>query len=341
MIQYLGALMGMSFRSGILLDLNISRFTWKQVVGEEVNKDDLRLVDDHFVRQLDEIALKSKAMSEAEFAEEFKDYTMSIILSNDETVDLIPKGKTIPLTKDKVESYCAKALKMRLDESKIQIAALVEGIKETFDRDFLRIISWQFLEYRIMGLNEISIERLKEISGYSNCTVEHEVVKRFWQVFEGFTNDERIGYLRFVWGRTRLPLKEEEHVENHMIELNESWNTNMLPVGRTCFFRLQIPPYETVKKMKNKLMYSINHCRTIDADHDRAGVNEEEQNSPREAEAAANESEDSDAGRPRRFRIPGMEDHDYSSGGSAHEDGEEDAFGGGGGGGEEEEEEEE
>jgi len=142
MIQYLGALMGMSFRSGILLDLNISRFTWKQVVGEEVNKDDLRLVDDHFVRQLDEIALKSKAMSEAEFAEEFKDYTMSIILSNDETVDLIPKGKTIPLTKDKVESYCAKALKMRLDESKIQIAALVEGIKETFDRDFLRIISW-------------------------------------------------------------------------------------------------------------------------------------------------------------------------------------------------------
>lgn len=50
MMQYLGALMGMSFRSGILLDLNISRFTWKQVVGEEVTKEDLRLIDDHFVK---------------------------------------------------------------------------------------------------------------------------------------------------------------------------------------------------------------------------------------------------------------------------------------------------
>lgn len=50
MMQYLGALMGMSFRSGILLDLNISRFTWKQVVGEEVTKEDLRLIDEHFVK---------------------------------------------------------------------------------------------------------------------------------------------------------------------------------------------------------------------------------------------------------------------------------------------------
>jgi hypothetical protein len=29
MFEFLGALMGMSFRSGILLDLNLSRFTWK------------------------------------------------------------------------------------------------------------------------------------------------------------------------------------------------------------------------------------------------------------------------------------------------------------------------
>jgi hypothetical protein len=44
---------------------------------------------------------KSKSLSDADFAEEFKDYTMSVMLSNDEVVDLIPKGRTIPLTKDK------------------------------------------------------------------------------------------------------------------------------------------------------------------------------------------------------------------------------------------------
>lgn len=79
----------------------------------------MKLVDEHFVRQLDDIAAKSKSISDKEFAEEFKDYTMSVILSNDEVVDLVPKGRTISLTRDKAESYCSKALSVRLEESKM------------------------------------------------------------------------------------------------------------------------------------------------------------------------------------------------------------------------------
>lgn len=190
-----------------------------------------------------------------------------------------------------------------------------------------------------MGLNEISLERLKEISAYRNCTAEHEVVRRFWQALESMSNEERISYLKFVWGRTRLPLKEEEHVESHMIELIESWDPSRLPVGRTCFFKLQLPPYESVHQLKTKLLYSIAHCRSIDADYDRAGAaNEEEQLSAGQADAAAHESEDSDV-RPPRY-LAGAADHDYSSGGDqdsgGHEEAEEDGLGRGGGGGEEE-----
>ena len=68
-----------------------------------------------------------------------------------------------------------------------------------------------------MGMNEVSVDRLKQITAYRNCSDTHEVIKRFWTVLEGFTNEEKISYLRFVWGRTRLPLKEEEGVENHTI----------------------------------------------------------------------------------------------------------------------------
>lgn len=31
------------------------------------------------------------------------------------------------------------------------------------------------------------------------------------------TNEEKMLYLKFVWGRTRLPLKEEEILESHTI----------------------------------------------------------------------------------------------------------------------------
>lgn len=59
MIDFLGALFGMSIRSGILLDLNISRFVWKQIAGDEVTKEDLRFIDDLYVKDLDNVLAKS------------------------------------------------------------------------------------------------------------------------------------------------------------------------------------------------------------------------------------------------------------------------------------------
>jgi E3 ubiquitin-protein ligase HERC2 len=45
MFEFLGALMGFSIRSGILLDLDISRFVWKQITDDEVTIADLELID--------------------------------------------------------------------------------------------------------------------------------------------------------------------------------------------------------------------------------------------------------------------------------------------------------
>lgn len=122
---------------------------------------------------------------------------------------------------------------------------MVDGIDKTFDKKFLRIINWKYLEYKVVGSNEISVERLKEITSYRNCSETHDVIKRFWQVLDNFSNEDKISYLRFVWGRTRLPLKEEEVLENHTIQLDENASSARLPVGRTCFFRLELPPYES------------------------------------------------------------------------------------------------
>jgi hypothetical protein len=94
---------------------------------------------------------------------------------------------------------------------------LVDGIGKTFDKKFMRMVSWNYLEYKVVGLKEISIERLKEITEYKNCSETHEVIKKFWQVLQGFSNEEKNSYLRFVWGRTRLPLKEEEVLEFHTL----------------------------------------------------------------------------------------------------------------------------
>jgi hypothetical protein len=181
MIEFLGALMGMSFRSGILLDLNLSRFIWKQVAGRELVKEDLAFIDTLFVKDLDNVLAKSKTMSDEEFDAEFGEtHSMSTMLSNDQVVDLVENGRNIQLKKHQVQEYHDKAIQTRLAESKTQVQALIDGIDKTFDKKFLRMVSWKYLEYRVVGMNEISIERLKELTAYRHCSETHEVVKRFW-----------------------------------------------------------------------------------------------------------------------------------------------------------------
>ncbi len=76
--------------------------------------------------------------------------------------------------------------------------------------------------------------------------------------------------MRFVWGRTRLPLKEEVVAEKHTIILDKNADTNKLPIGRTCFFRLELPNYAKEETLRDKLMYAIKNCMLIDADIENA-----------------------------------------------------------------------
>lgn len=264
---------------------------------------------------------------------------MSTLLSDGSVVDLVEGGRNVPLTKALAQEFYDKALKARLEESKAQVQAVINGIHKTFDKKFLRMISWRFLEHRVVGACEVSVDRLKEITAYRNCSAQHEVVKRFWSVLEALSNEEKVDYLRFVWGRTRLPNKEEEVLENHTIELDDSKGNDRLPIGRTCFFKLQLPAYSSASALKAKLLYAIQHCKAIDADFDRAGapVQEEapglgEREGPGGRERAL--SEESDGARPNLFGGEPPRDH--------HEQYSSDPYGGegGGGGGEEEEEEE-
>jgi len=73
----------------------------------------------------------------------------------------------------------------------------------------------------VVGKEGVDVDRLKEMTTYRNCNENHETIKKFWKIMKSLSNDDLNLYLRFVWGRTRLPLKEEEVIENHTIQLDE------------------------------------------------------------------------------------------------------------------------
>lgn len=84
--------------------------------------------------------------------------------------------------------------------------------------DVLSYLTPLAVEIRACGEKTIDPARLRAITTYPNCNPEHEIVGRFWRVFEAFTPEERAAYLKFVWGRNRLPI-DTSNISRHELRL--------------------------------------------------------------------------------------------------------------------------
>lgn len=60
----------------------------------------------------------------------------------------------------------------------------------------------------VAGRSDINVNLLKENTEYGEGYTENSnAVKLFWKVITNFSDEERELYLKFVWGRSRLPLE--------------------------------------------------------------------------------------------------------------------------------------
>jgi hypothetical protein len=86
-------------------------------------------------------------------------------------------------------------------------------------------------------------------------------------VLTQFTTKEKELFLRFVWGRSRLPLTSEDFEQKFVLMTAPDNSDETLPISHTCFFQLELPRYSSAEVLKRKLLYAITECREIDTDH--------------------------------------------------------------------------
>lgn len=87
----------------------------------------------------------------------------------------------------------------------VQVAAVREGMSTIIPVPLLSLLAPQQLEQLVCGLPEVSVQMLKKLVRYRDITESHQLIGWFWQSLEEFTNEERVLFLRFVSGRSRLP----------------------------------------------------------------------------------------------------------------------------------------
>mmetsp|Transcript_9500 Transcript_9500/g.9068 ORF Transcript_9500/g.9068 Transcript_9500/m.9068 type:complete len:231 (-) Transcript_9500:40-732(-) len=215
---------------------------------------------------LDGIKNLALTLPEKEF-QEYHDQKFVTCLSDGTEIELVPGGKNKILTKENALDYVEMVQNARLNEFQKQMRAMKKGIGMVFPTFLMKIYTWKELEYKVCGKPSIDLVHLKAITKYNECSEDDETCKRFWRMLESFSDEEKSLYLKFVWGRSRLPIMGEQFGDKHTVKLITPQNCDQsLPIAHTCFFAIDIPRYSTEEIMKEKFLYAIKFCQAIDTD---------------------------------------------------------------------------
>lgn len=242
MFVFFGCLLAQAFRSGSPLNINLTSFFFKGLTGEALNINDLETIDKFAAQNLQNNEKTKSEYSEADF-NEFFGQAWTTILSNGEEKPLVPGGANEYVTFSTLDAFTQASLDARFTEADKQMAAIRKGFNMIFPISILSILVPYEVEYRICGPNEINIDRLKKMTEYQgDCSgqEDNQYVKRFWAALESYTEAQKSLYIKFVWGRSKLPPESATGGEKHKVNVfysgEYSNHDNYFPKAHTCFF---------------------------------------------------------------------------------------------------------
>ena len=124
------------------------------------------------------------------------------------------------------------------------------------------------LEKKICGDQHFNLALLKSMTIYTDYSQDVLTINYFWKFLEECSLEDKLNYIKFVWGRSRLPKDEKgfgdqkhEIMKNYDADFNG--NNAHLPISHTCFFQLELPPYDNYSILKNKMLYAIRNSVLI------------------------------------------------------------------------------
>ncbi|XP_075226553.1 putative E3 ubiquitin-protein ligase HERC1 isoform X4 [Lycorma delicatula] len=265
--KFLGILFGVAMRTKKPLALPLSPLVWKLIVQEPVSFIDLEENDSLYAQSLQGVRdIHLSGVSEINFHEVIPVECFEGASWTGKVVPIVPGGRSVPLTFHNRQQYVNEAIKFRLHEMDLQVAAVREGMSWIVPVPLLSLVTATHIEQLVCGLPHISIPLLKRIARYRDLEESNVLVQWLWSVLESFSDSERVLFMRFVSGRSRLPANLADLSQRFQI-MKVDRAVDGLPTAQTCFFQLRLPPYSNPDTLAERLRYAINNCRSIDMDN--------------------------------------------------------------------------
>ena len=267
MFVFLGKLFGVAIRTQNNLNLCLPPIFWKRLLFSEVHTSDVKSFDECIYQTLDILRhLPEQGITPDTFQSAFTEEVFSTRDSGGQVVDLIPNGKSIGVTYQNALEFANALERQRMTEAESVYIAIRIGMSAVIPLNLLYMFSWKQVETLVCGAADINVDVLKGNTVYEGLNADTPAVQMLWDVLKEMSSKERSLFLRFVWGRARLPSGKNFKQFKITFKSVSGSPDKYLPVSHTCFFTLDLPAYSCKEILKEKLLYAITHCQAIDLD---------------------------------------------------------------------------
>ncbi|KAG9045954.1 hypothetical protein FS837_005354 [Tulasnella sp. UAMH 9824] len=255
--RFIGRILGKALYEGILVDVSFATFFLAKWLGKQSYLDDLASLDQELYQGL--IFLKH-------YDGNVEDLSLNFTVTDNEfgetkTINLLPNGANIPVTKENRMQYIYMVSNYRLNvQMKQQSEAFFEGLSDVIDPKWLRMFNQQELQILIGGTEEpVNVDDLRGNTVYGGSFNEdHPTVKAFWKVLKSFDQAQRCAFLRFVTSCARPPLLGFKELNPKFSIRDAGSDNSRLPTASTCVNLLKLPLYSNEYILRQKLLQAIN-----------------------------------------------------------------------------------
>lgn len=259
-LNFCGRIIGMAVFHGHFIEGHFTLPFYKMLLRKPISLDDIEFVDPELYRSL-------CWMLENNITDVID--TTFLVQHNAfgqlQELELKEGGRNATVTEENKHEYVSLYVNYRCRRGiESQMEALQRGFYELVSPSLVENFDEAELELLIGGLSKINVDDWRRHTKLKNCAVDSPLVGWFWDIVRSYGEDKRARLLQFVTGSPRVPIqgfKALQGVNSELrlftIHLIKNACTDNLPKSHTCFNRIDLPPYETYDKLRDKLTQAI------------------------------------------------------------------------------------
>ncbi|KAJ3314833.1 putative E3 ubiquitin-protein ligase HTD2 [Boothiomyces sp. JEL0838] len=250
----LGKLIGLAFYNGVALDINFTAAVYKKLVNTPVQLSDLTEWDPALGKGLAQL-LDYEGDVEQDFGRTFS-IDMITVLGKRVSIDLVKNGSEIMVTNSNREEYVAQYLEYFFSTGVDEVFnAFQQGFNSVMNGSAISLFRAEEIQELICGSPSLDFKALEESTVYDGYEADTPIIRYFWEIVQGFTDEQKKQFLVFTTGSDRVPVGGLGKLQ--FVIARNGTDSDRLPTSHTCFNALLLSEYSSKEKLQDRLLLAL------------------------------------------------------------------------------------